>query len=206
MHIYLFILRTSQVEYYSYFLPIFFSGIIVVGDVFEGKHVELLKDDGTFWCNLPGFHFSVNRHTQNGLVSCGFPWTGGKKMCYTFANGRWAKSHTLQRSYYGHCSWESSQGIVLLRKGTTDLLTETGSVDHFSLEDGMNFGGACTIGIQDQDEVVITGGWGSDPSRTPVYNNNGFVRNYPGISVNRAQHACGHFLNSDGNRVRKTKS
>ena len=108
-----------------------------VGDTLNAsvsKQVELLKDDGTFWCNLPDHPDSPNRHTQNGLVTCGFPWRSGHRICYTFANGTWAQSHTLQRDYYDHCSWESSQGIVLLMNGTTDLLTETGSVDHFSLE------------------------------------------------------------------------
>ena len=99
-----------------------------------GRHVELLKDDGTFWCNLPDFPVSASRQTQNGLVTCGFAWSSGHKICYTFANGIWTQSHTLQRDYYDHCSWESSQGIVLLKDGTTDLLTDTGSVDHFTLE------------------------------------------------------------------------
>ena len=111
------------------------SGILVVGDLLGGgRQVELLKDDGTFWCNLPDFPVNAQRHTQNGLVTCGFPWSTGHKMCYTFANGTWTQSHTLQRDYYDHCSWESSQGIVLLKTGTTDLLTDTGSVDHFTLE------------------------------------------------------------------------
>ena len=106
---------------------------MVVGDLLGGgKHVELLKDDGTFWCNLPDFPEFVDRHTQNGLVACGFP--SHKRICYTFANGTWVQSHTLQRDYYDHSSWESSKGIVLLKEKTTDLLTETGSVDHFSLE------------------------------------------------------------------------
>ena len=70
----------------------------------------------------------------------------------------------------------------------------------------INFSTACTIGIQDNDEVVITGGYGSDSSRTPVYNNSGFVRNYPGLNTNRYYHACAHFLNNDGNLVRNTKS
>ena len=108
---------------------------MVVGNLLGGgRHVELLKDDGTFWCNLPDFPFNVQRHTQNGLVACGFPWSSGHKICYTFANGTWIQSHTLQREYWDHSSWESSKGIVLLKTNTTELLTETGSVDHFSLE------------------------------------------------------------------------
>ena len=98
------------------------------------NHVELLKDDGSFWCNLPDHPTYAQRHTQNGLVTCGFPWSGGHKICYTFAKGAWVLSHRLQRGYFDHCSWESSQGIVLLKDGTTDLLTDTGSVDHFTLE------------------------------------------------------------------------
>ena len=109
---------------------------MVVGDLLGGgRHVELLKDDGTFWCNLPDFPFNVNRHTQNGLIACGFPWRNGNTTCYTFANGAWVQSHTIQKDYYfDYTSWESSKGIVLIKKETTDLLTETGSVDHFSLE------------------------------------------------------------------------
>ena len=101
-----------------------------------GRNVELLKDDGTFWCNLPDFPVNAQRHTQNGLVTCGFPWVNDRAICYTFSNGSWIQSHTLQRErdYIDHSSWESSQGIVLLKDGTTDLLTDTGSVDHFTLE------------------------------------------------------------------------
>ena len=95
------------------------------------NHVELLKDDGSFWCNLPDHPTYAQRHTQNGLVTCG---GAVPKYCYTFAKGAWVLSHRLQRRYFDHCSWESSQGIVLLNRGTTDLLTETGCVDHFSLE------------------------------------------------------------------------
>ena len=106
------------------------------------NHVELLKDDGSFWCNLPDHPTYAQRHTQNGLVTCGFPWSPGNKICHTFENGAWTQSHTLQRKYVDHTSWESSQGIVLLNRGTTDLLTETGSVDHFSLE---STHGACEM-------------------------------------------------------------
>ena len=109
---------------------------MVVGDQLDAsvrKNVEFLKDDGSFVCNLPDHPLGPTRHTQNGLVTCGFPWTSGHKICYSFANGTWAQSHTLQRKYVDASSWESSKGIVLLSRGTTDLLTETGSVDHFSL-------------------------------------------------------------------------
>ena len=110
---------------------------MVVGDLLDAdvrRHVELLKEDGSFWCNLPDHPFDPTRHTQNGLVTCGFPWSSGHKICYTFANGTWAQSHTLQREYFDQSSWESNQGIVLLKNGVTDLLTQNGSVDHFSLE------------------------------------------------------------------------
>ena len=97
--------------------------------------MELLKDDGTFWCKLPDHAQYMSRFSQNGLITCGNPTSGLHNRCYTFVDGIWTHTHTLQRDYNDHCSWESSQGIILLGRRTSDLLTETGSVDSFDFDD-----------------------------------------------------------------------
>ena len=65
--------------------------------------------------------------------------------------------------------------------------------------------GACSIEMT--NKVIITGGfWSLDkhwiPSdRVTVYNNDGFLADWPRLEKARGNHGCGHFVNMDNREV-----
>ena len=69
---------------------------------------------------------------------------------------------------------------------------------------------ACSI--QMENFVVITGiAIEKDPEeslhdKVMVYNNDGFVEEWPKLKRGRLDHACGHFVNSDNKVVRQNLS
>ena len=111
-------------------------GIIVSGGL-SSLSVELLLGDGSS-CWLPFLPAQRSRHSQSGLVICG----GGSEAatlasCITLEAGvwsqQWTSSHSLQQQRWGHLSWETEGGIILLggtdtgARRTTELLTSTSS-------------------------------------------------------------------------------
>ena len=120
-----------------------FLAILVTGDGGGNERsVEALLSNGSSLCSLPDLPYDYYYHTQSGLVTCG----GGSSTltetsCYTFTSGVWTKSHTFRLERYGHSSWTSPMGIVLMggwdsvSETTTELLTDDGqSTEHFSLK------------------------------------------------------------------------
>ena len=117
-----------------------FLGILVTGDIVNNSiAVELLWSNGTFLCSLSNLPFRNYQHTQSRLVTCGGREMQNKQSCHTLTNGVWTKSHTLRKSRFGHSSWTSPLGILLMGGGgsytTTELLTDDGqSTELFPLQ------------------------------------------------------------------------
>ena len=59
---------------------------------------------------------------------------------------------------------------------------------------------ACTIELA---EVVIVTGGSESPSLVTVYSAQGWVEDWPSLTHGRADHACGHFVNTDSQLVRR---
>ena len=63
---------------------------------------------------------------------------------------------------------------------------------------------ACAIGLMFM--VVITGGWNLDlhepMGRVVMYNTGGSIQRLPDLLTARAEHACGHYVNSNNAVVR----
>ena len=53
-----------------------------------------------------------------------------------------------------------------------------------------------------EDTVIITGGQYTE-SKVTVYNNVGWVADWPELNQGRYDHGCGHFVNTDNQVVRQ---
>ena len=53
-----------------------------------------------------------------------------------------------------------------------------------------------------EDTVIITGGQYTE-SKVTVYNNVGWVADWPELNQGRYDHGCGHFVNTDKKVVRQ---
>ena len=120
---------------------IIITGGVVTGIEGYGVSVEILRENGSYWCSLPDLPDIRYTHTQSGLVACGGTPPPMSESCIFFANGEWITSHQLQMfGRYGHSAWKSQIGLVLLGGGggkeyTTEILTEDGqSVPFFDLK------------------------------------------------------------------------
>ena len=58
---------------------------------------------------------------------------------------------------------------------------------------------ACSIELKEM--VILTGG-ANTMSRVTVYNNEGFVEDWPELNMGRYEHGCGHYVNTDSKVVR----
>ena len=58
---------------------------------------------------------------------------------------------------------------------------------------------ACSIELKEM--VILTGGQYTE-SKVTVYNNEGFVKDWPELKTGRYNHGCGHFVNTDNKVVR----
>ena len=57
---------------------------------------------------------------------------------------------------------------------------------------------ACSIELKEM--VILTGGEYTE-SKVTVYNNEGFVADWPELKTGRYNHGCGHFVNTDNKVV-----
>ena len=121
--------------------------------------VELLYSTGVHLCYLPHLPSMRRLHTQTGLEICGGGSGSSRTSCITFKgvnetprntinasgayrgisltplipllDGSWQQSHTLGELRYGHTSWASSRGVLLMggdsQETTTELLTDDGN-------------------------------------------------------------------------------
>ena len=69
------------------------------------------------------------------------------------------------------------------------------------------FSKACAIELMFM--VMITGGWNLDlhepMGRVEMYNNGGSILRLPDLLTARAEHACGHYVNSNNAVVRNVR-
>ena len=119
------------------------SAIIITGGWSSSSYrsVEILQQNGSYWCSLPDLPDIRYKHTQSGLIACG---SGGynsdtETSCLTLTDGHWMTSHQLQYSRSEHSSWTSQHGVVLMgglgSTTTTEILHDDGgSSSSFSLK------------------------------------------------------------------------
>ena len=160
---------------------------------------------------------------MDGMTICGGMFTGNGNTCITFSSGQWVNSHTLTEDRSEHCSWSTSDGIMLLGGSMWDSQTTTetvrqGEVDsqagftlqyrtaycyfliryrqHFLLI----FSHACSIHDVTTDTLIITGG-NETKKYVTRYDLLGFVEDLPSLNNGRYAHGCGAYLREDGTQV-----
>ena len=87
-----------------YHLAIIVSGGFTP-DVKGGLEVELLHNNGSFWCKTP---VTGKGRSLNGLTACLV------SNCYTLEQKRWKETSQLQTKRFGHVSWTRPDGKIHL--------------------------------------------------------------------------------------------
>jgi len=182
--------------------------IIVTGGVSADTSVDLLFNNGSYYCGLPNLPEDRYIHSQNGFVTCG----GGhenstRKSCLTFVDGEWQQTHyPLLEERVCFSSWETSNGGIYLFGGaqspyTSEVVDADGNTESgFDLTDDTRY--TCSIEDNDEDRVILTGGLDKRNSKNvSVFDKNGFVEQLPDLLTGRFFHACGFFINNDKNKV-----
>ena len=95
--------------------------------------VEVLRVDGTAWCNLPDLPDEREEHTQSGLLTCG--GYSSDDNCVRFSEGHWNISHEDLNRKNRHSAWSSSKhGTIIIGFDTAEYLADNGTTpDSFSL-------------------------------------------------------------------------
>jgi len=180
--------------------------IIVTGGNSAGTSVDLLFNNGSYYCGLPNLPEYRFGHSQNGFVTCGgHPSSYTRKSCLTFVDGEWQQTHyplLEERNWFS--SWVSSNGGIYLIGGTGSLNTSEvidssgNTVSGFDLTDSTSH--TCSIEDNDEDRVILTGG-ARTMNKVSVFDKNGFVEQLPDLLTGRSCHACGFFINNDKKKV-----
>jgi len=193
-------------------------GILISGGDYDqssntnpGTSVEVFNPRTDKSCEFKPLPDERSDHTMDGLTVCGGDKNMGphttnetRSTCITFSSGQWRTSHHLLQPRYGHVSWVTDEGIMLLfPNGVTETAiqgknkTEPG----FTLLHDLNF--ACAIKDQTSNSVVITGGDYLFKSKNTVsrYGLTGFIEDMPSMNVERKWHGCGSYFRKDGTQV-----
>ena len=104
---------------------ILITGILISGG--SGRSVEVFNPTTGQSCDLPSMPDQKFGHTMDGLTICGGP-IGYGNTCITFSSGKWEHSHALAQDRSDHCSWSTSDGIMLLGGDMWDSQTTTETV------------------------------------------------------------------------------
>jgi len=166
--------------------------------------VDLLFNNGSYFCGLPNLPDDRRSHSQNGFVTCGGWYT--KKSCLTFVDGEWQQTHhPLLDERYDFSSWETSNGGIYLIGGGGSILTSEVIDADGNTESGFDLTEyglqTCLIEDNDEDRAILTGGIFIHQNKVSVFDKNGFVEQLPDLLTNRGAHACGIFINNDNNKV-----
>ena len=78
-------------------------------------------------CEIDDYPDARVHHTNNGVLTCGGLYT--QSTCLTLTNGKWLYSHNLTNPRWGHSSWSSKKGVVLIGGYHEDSLETTEIVD-----------------------------------------------------------------------------
>jgi len=187
------------------------KGILISGgdDASTGTSVEVFNPRTNKSCEVKPLPDRRSRHTMDGLTVCGGdnggpPTTEIRSTCITFSSDQWRTSHHLVQPRYGHVSWVTDQGIMLLfPNGVSETVIqgENKTEPGFTLLHDLNF--ACAIKDQTSNSVVITGGDYLFKSKNTVsrYGLTGFIEDMPSMNVERKWHGCGSYFRKDGTQV-----
>jgi len=153
--------------------------------------------------DLPEERFS---HTQNQNIVCGGSQNNETQTsCLEFTSGSWKLSHNLIYPRYGHTSWTTPDGGVLLVGGyysntTTEvlsLLSDQGdATELFSLEYPSSY--SCLI--DEGDTFLLVGGFQQE-NRVSRYNIDGWLENLDDLNTGRFNHGCTQYQDEDGAMV-----
>ena len=133
--------------------------------------------------------------------------------CDIYNNGMWTELVKTRVSRIFHSSVQTEEQILLIGGLNTQASTEWIPLDGspsqpgpFQVRHGEHH---CTIQVS-PDTIVLTGGDGRDGSEDYVteyqLTGDGADRELNGMITPRYQHACGHYLDADGQQVRTVKS
>ena len=132
--------------------------------------------------------------------------------CETFgvAEGAWVTSHFLKKRRYGHQSWNSSLGILVIGGFATDY--ETDEYEYIMTTELLDNNGGSKFWfnltqpsfqsclIDEGDTFLLTGGDGS-ASLASRYDINGWVEDIDPLITPRYFHSCFSYVNDQGERV-----
>lgn len=158
---------------------------------------------------LPNLLSKRIAHTQTGNLACG-GGTGGKypQNCETWnsGTGEWKVTHKLTgENRNHHAAWETKNGVYLVGGGgsaerTSELLKPDGTItEGFALKDKDTMAHACAIPDPENNELILTGGWGQG-GKVRVYGESGWKRDMPSLNQGRFGHGCTSFI-QNGKRV-----
>merc|ERR1711953_1070640 len=169
------------------------------------------------WSPSTGQHCTVSSlptfrggHSQEGSMLCGgsadssATATGIKTSCLTLtAEGSWDRITSLLEERYGHVSWASPSGTILIGGDgsgsyrTSEKIDESGTSSYsFDLEYDTFY--ACAINLG--SSVLLTGGFFS-LTRVSEYGEAGFIRYLPDLNKGRRQHGCSHYEDGEGRKT-----
>ena len=197
----------------------FVFGADYVGD--SGiKQLGLYEPDTNFYCKLPdpsGYNYRF-RSSMVGLTNCGYSGLPNQPTCVVFNtnSGVWEDSFNYPFSIYGHVTWRTSQGILLMggyknlsyfSNPTTLLLPDGTYRDSFDLKD-KGLLNACGVEDFRAGNIILTGGvfpsstnTGGSTNNVTRYGENGFIEDLPKLIDRRSRHGCAGFYNNEDKLV-----
>jgi len=186
------------------------SAILVTGGWRTESSAELISTNGSSICELPSMPHSKYLHTQSGLTACGTRSGRGPlgfhdnlRSCIKFDDGSWTTlTDNLLAHRYGHSSWVTPEGDILLIGGTESLTTteivykDGTSIRSFDLKYKTRW--ACSIEMPEM--FILTGGYHTLKT-VSRYSTSGWMEDLPEMNDGRNSHGCGYFYNDDMQRV-----
>ena len=118
----------------------------MTGGTHTETSAELISTNGSSICELPTMSKLKYSHTQSGLTACGgrrqeAAEIDTRRNCIKFEAGSWTTlTDNLVEERYGHSSWITSNGDILLMGGyssptTTEIVYQNGtSIRSFDLK------------------------------------------------------------------------
>jgi len=167
--------------------------------------VEVFVPSTGLSCSLPDLPDEKQYHTMDSLIICG----GTERQyttrttCLSFTSGQWITSHTLVTERYGHSSWQTEQGVVLMGgKVSPDSSEFVAAEERGSSLGFMQYSTlyACSMPDLTSDNVIITGG-AYTKNTVSRYGVSGWEEDLPSLVVGRYYHGCGSYFRGDGTQV-----
>lgn len=180
------------------------EGILITGG-YGSVEIQDWFGDGKH-CNIQDLPDERYSHTQNQNIVCGGgPQNETQLSCLELVSGEWKHSHNLLYPRYGHTSWTTPDGGILLVGGyysntTSELLSlvseELDTTEMFPLEHPSSY--SCLI---DEGETFLLVGGFQHESKVSRYNINGWMESLDNLNTGRFNHGCTQFNNNQGETV-----